>query len=117
MLLEKKPDVILLDDAFQHRKVKAGLNILLTTFGDLYIDDYVLPTGNLREFRVGVNRAQVVVVTKCPANLSKEKQDKIEALENRSASEKTAQKREERLLSSTIYELGLAIMQNRLKER
>jgi len=47
----------------------------------------------------------------------KEKQDKIEALESRSASERTAQKREERLLSSTIYELGLAIMQNRLKER
>jgi len=46
----------------------------------------------------------------------KEKHDKIEALEMRSAAEKTAQKREERLLSSSIYELGLAIMQQRLKE-
>lgn len=58
----------------------------------------------------------LVALQECKAKL-KEKQDKIEALENRSASEKTAQKREERLLSSALYELGLAIMQNRLKER
>jgi protein HOOK3 len=58
----------------------------------------------------------LVALQECKAKL-REKQDKIEALENRSQSEKTSQKREERLLSSTIYELGLAIMQNRLKER
>ena len=58
----------------------------------------------------------LVALQECKAKL-KEKHDKIEALEMRSASEKTAQKREERLLSSTIYELGLAIMQQRLKER
>ncbi len=58
----------------------------------------------------------LVALQECKAKL-KEKQDKVEALENRSSSEKTAQKREERLLSSTIYELGLAIMQDRLKER
>jgi protein HOOK3 len=58
----------------------------------------------------------LVALQECKAKL-KEKQDKIEILEGRSATEKTAQKREERLLSSTIYELGLAIMQNRLKER
>lgn len=58
----------------------------------------------------------LVALQECKAKL-REKQDKIEALENRSASEKNAQKREERLLSSTIYELGLAIMQNRLKDR
>mmetsp|Transcript_1494 Transcript_1494/g.2979 ORF Transcript_1494/g.2979 Transcript_1494/m.2979 type:complete len:591 (+) Transcript_1494:281-2053(+) len=58
----------------------------------------------------------LVALQECKAKL-KEKQDKIEILESRSATEKTAQKREERLLSSTIYELGLAIMQNRLKER
>jgi len=58
----------------------------------------------------------LVALQECKAKL-REKQDKIEALESRSQSEKTAQKREERLLSSTIYELGLAIMQNRLKER
>jgi protein HOOK3 len=58
----------------------------------------------------------LVALQECKAKL-KEKQDKIEILESRSATEKTAQKREERLLSSTIFELGLAIMQNRLKER
>mmetsp|Transcript_9049 Transcript_9049/g.12834 ORF Transcript_9049/g.12834 Transcript_9049/m.12834 type:complete len:587 (-) Transcript_9049:56-1816(-) len=58
----------------------------------------------------------LVALQECKAKL-KEKQDKIEALEGRSSSEKTAQKREERLLSATIYELGLAIMQNRLKDR
>ncbi|MCL4123956.1 UNVERIFIED_CONTAM: hypothetical protein GTU68_052690 [Idotea baltica] len=47
--LKEKPDVILLDDAYQHRKVAAGLNILLTPYDDLYVDDKMLPTGNLRE--------------------------------------------------------------------
>ena len=46
---EHNPDLVLLDDAFQHRKVKAGLNILLTKYDDLYEDDFMLPTGNLRE--------------------------------------------------------------------
>ena len=72
-----KPEIILLDDAYQHRKVKAGFYILLTAFGDLYADDFMLPTGNLRESRSGVNRANIVVVTKCPKNLSDEKQDEI----------------------------------------
>jgi len=58
----------------------------------------------------------LVALQECKAKL-KEKQDKIEVLESRSATEKTAQKREERLLSSTIFELGLSIMQNRLKDR
>jgi predicted nucleic acid-binding Zn-ribbon protein len=58
----------------------------------------------------------LVALQECKTKL-KEKQDKIEILEQRSNSERTAQKREERLLSSTIFELGLAIMQNRLKER
>jgi 6-pyruvoyl-tetrahydropterin synthase len=58
----------------------------------------------------------LVALQECKTKL-KEKQDKIEILESRSASERTAQKREERLLSSTLYELGLAIMQNKLKER
>mmetsp|Transcript_16871 Transcript_16871/g.38963 ORF Transcript_16871/g.38963 Transcript_16871/m.38963 type:complete len:593 (-) Transcript_16871:198-1976(-) len=58
----------------------------------------------------------LVALQECKAKL-KEKQDKIELLESRSATEKSSQKREERLLSSTIFELGLSIMQNRLKER
>lgn len=58
----------------------------------------------------------LVALQECKTKL-KEKQDKIEALESRSSSEKTAQKREERLTSSLVYELGLSIMQQRLKER
>ena len=72
-----KPEVILLDDAYQHRKVKAGLYVLLTAYGDLYADDYMLPVGNLRELRRGATRAKMVVVTKCPANLSIEEQNEI----------------------------------------
>jgi tetraacyldisaccharide 4'-kinase len=72
-----KPEVILLDDAFQHRRVKAGFYIMLTSFGDLYSDDFMLPTGSLREFRSGAKRANVVIVTKCPATLSVEEQNEI----------------------------------------
>jgi len=75
--LPEKPEVILLDDAFQHRKVKAGFYVLLTSYGDLYSDDFMLPTGNLRECRSGAKRANVVIVTKCPANLSLEEQNII----------------------------------------
>jgi tetraacyldisaccharide 4'-kinase len=74
-----KPEIILLDDAFQHRKVKAGFYILLTSYGDLYSDDFMLPTGNLRESRNGVKRANVIIVTKCPTNLSLDEQNKIKA--------------------------------------
>lgn len=75
------PDIILLDDGFQHRKVKAGLNILLTTYDKLYIDDIVLPTGNLREPRSGSKRAHIIVVTKSPDNLGdNEKMDIIKRL-------------------------------------
>lgn len=75
--LKNAPEIILLDDAFQHRKLKAGFNILLTSYNDFYIDDVMLPTGNLRENRKGAIRAQVIVVTKCPSNLSDEEQQKI----------------------------------------
>ena len=78
-LLSQKniPEVILLDDAYQHRKVKAGLYILLTAYGDIYANDYLLPTGNLRESRNGAQRAAIVVVTKCPKNLSTSEQIRI----------------------------------------
>lgn len=72
-----KPEVILLDDAFQHRKVKAGFYILLTSYNELYSDDFLLPTGNLRENRGGAKRANVIIVTKCPTDLSIDKQLKI----------------------------------------
>ena len=77
MALQNPPEVVLLDDAFQHRKIKAGLHILLTAFDDLFTDDILLPTGNLREPREGAKRADIIVVTKCPQDLSEEKKQKI----------------------------------------
>ena len=75
--LSNKPDVILLDDAFQHRKVKAGFYILLTAYDDLFCDDYILPFGNLREPSSGKKRADMIIVTKCPNDLSELAQQKI----------------------------------------
>ncbi|WP_298370762.1 tetraacyldisaccharide 4'-kinase [uncultured Lutibacter sp.] len=75
--LNNPPDVVLLDDAFQHRKVEGGLNILLTPYNDLYIDDSLLPAGNLRENTSGAKRAQIIIVTKCPNSLSEVEQFQI----------------------------------------
>jgi len=68
--LEDKPNVILLDDAFQHRKVKAGFYILLTTYSELFCEDYILPFGNLREPSFAKKRANMIIVTKCPVAIS-----------------------------------------------
>lgn len=75
--LKEPPDVIILDDAFQHRQVSAGLNVLLTSYDNLYGRDQMLPSGNLREPKSGANRAQIIVVTKCPPDLKKEEKKKI----------------------------------------
>jgi tetraacyldisaccharide 4'-kinase len=75
--IEHSPDIILLDDAFQHRKVKAGLNILLTTYDRLYVNDFSLPTGDLREPKSGAKRADIIVVTKCPSSLNSDEKNRI----------------------------------------
>ena len=62
-------DVILLDDAFQHRYVKPGINILLVDYHRLIIYDKLLPAGRLREPQSGKNRADIVIITKCPKDL------------------------------------------------
>jgi tetraacyldisaccharide 4'-kinase len=71
-LLHDKPDtqVILLDDAFQHRWVKAGFNILLTDYNNLYTRDWFLPTGDLRDQPKSARRADIIVVTKCAPDIS-----------------------------------------------
>ncbi|MGE5108829.1 MAG: tetraacyldisaccharide 4'-kinase, partial [Sphingobacteriales bacterium] len=71
-LLQDKPgtQVIILDDAFQHRAVNAGLNILLTDYNNLYTRDFYLPTGDLRDVKSSAKRASIIVVTKCPPELS-----------------------------------------------
>ena len=71
-ILHDKPDtrVIILDDAYQHRWVKAGYNILLTEFNNLYTQDWFLPTGDLRDQHKSARRADIIVITKCPPELS-----------------------------------------------
>ena len=67
---EPQTELIILDDAFQHREVVAGFNILLTSYNDLYIDDFFLPTGNLRDEKRSATRVDIIVVTKCPPTLT-----------------------------------------------
>lgn len=70
--------VILLDDAFQHRAVKAGLSILLTEYNAPFTEDYLLPAGRLREPRSGYERADLIVVTKCPETLNDKDRERLE---------------------------------------
>jgi tetraacyldisaccharide 4'-kinase len=71
LLKDHNLDVILLDDAYQHRQVKASHYILLTSYDQLYVNDYLLPSGNLRESRKGARRAKTIIVTKCPSSITK----------------------------------------------
>ena len=64
---ENPPQIILLDDAYQHRKIKPGLNILLTDYYNLYKNDRLVPAGNLRDIKKAADRAKIVVVTKSPS--------------------------------------------------
>ena len=77
--LEKlvNPEVVLLDDAFQHRKVTAGYYVLLTDYNHLFADDYILPFGNLREPSMGKKRANLIIVTKCPNDITDLAKEKI----------------------------------------
>jgi len=78
-LLHDRPqtEAILLDDAFQHRQVRAGLNILLTEQNNLFTQDFYLPTGDLRDLKSSYKRADAIVVTKCKPDLSIEEKEKI----------------------------------------
>ncbi len=66
MRLEKTPEVILLDDAYQHRKIKPGLNILLTEYFNIYKNDALVPAGHLRDVKSAAKRADIIIVTKSP---------------------------------------------------
>ena len=70
-LLELVPclQLVVLDDAYQHRYILAGLSILLTDYSNLYSRDTLLPAGGLREWRSGCTRANIIVVTKCPVDM------------------------------------------------
>ena len=64
------PQLIILDDVFQHRAIKPSINILLTEYSHPYFNDHILPYGDLREFKKARFRANIVIVTKCPAKLN-----------------------------------------------
>jgi len=78
-LLHDRPEtkVIILDDAFQHRSVKAGLNILLTDYNNLFTRDFYLPTGDLRDLKSSYKRAEIIVVTKCKKDLEEVEKQKL----------------------------------------
>lgn len=82
------PQVVLLDDAYQHRRIRPAVNILLTEYNDPYFKDFILPFGNLREGRRGSRRADIIVVTKCPKDISDiERQRFIKRLKAREGQE------------------------------
>lgn len=79
-ILDQHPDtnLILLDDAFQHRRVTPDFQILLTDFNNLFTRDLLLPAGRLRESRTGASRADIIVVTKCPPKITADRMIEIE---------------------------------------
>jgi len=74
---EIEDSVYILDDAFQHRSIKPGLSVLLTEYEKLFTQDSILPLGNLREHKKGAERADIIVVSKCPSLLSVVKKNAI----------------------------------------
>ena len=78
-ILNDRPEteIIILDDAFQHRQVAAGLNILLTECDNLYTRDFLLPAGRLRDEKKSSYRADIIVVTKCNKNLSQQQRQQV----------------------------------------
>lgn len=78
-IMKNRPhtQVVLLDDAFQHRSVRPGLNILLTEFHHPFTKDYLLPSGRLREWRSAYQRADVIIVTKCPDDITEEERNQL----------------------------------------
>lgn len=78
-LLHDRPQTqaIILDDAFQHRSIKAGLNIILTDYNNLFTRDFYLPTGDLRDLKSSYKRADIIIVTKCKDDLSAIEKQKL----------------------------------------
>ena len=78
-LMDDKPEIqaIILDDAFQHRSIIAGLNILLTECNNLFTRDFYLPTGDLRDLKSSYKRAEIIVVTKCKHDISADEKNEI----------------------------------------
>ncbi len=78
-ILQSHPDtnLILLDDAYQHLSVQAGFYVLLSTYRQPFYHDFLIPSGNLREFRNGARRANAIVISKCPETITEAEKEKI----------------------------------------
>lgn len=75
--IDLPPEVYLLDDAFQHRRTRAGFNILLTAYDKLYCDDYLVPAGTLRDIRRAARRADLIMVSKAPDHLDEQQKAEV----------------------------------------
>lgn len=110
-LLTKFPlDAIVLDDAYQHRSLDSDFKILLTDYSNRYSKDFLLPAGDLRESSINAKRAKIIVVTKCPDNLSEEEKAKI-------TKELRVKKHQEIIFSKIEYSDTLHHIENDIKLR
>jgi tetraacyldisaccharide 4'-kinase len=91
---EAPPSIILLDDVFQHRSIHCGLSIMVSDFNNLYVRDYLMPMGTLREHRSGFLRADVIIITKTP--------DKITPVEMRAILKDITSKAHQRIFFSYL---------------
>ncbi len=92
--------LFVLDDAFQHRKLKCSLNIVLSKFDEPFYSDCIFPVGNLREPKAGIKRANIIIITKCPYNLDTYKKNSILKKINPSINQKV-------FFSTIIYDIFL----------
>jgi len=106
---EEENYVYLLDDAFQHRSIRAGLNIIITDFNKLYVDDYLLPLGRLRENKSNASRADIIIVSKCPASISETEKNRIKTKIN-------PEKYQIVFFSSMVYQNIYSIFNNHIIE-
>jgi tetraacyldisaccharide 4'-kinase len=109
-LIESIPELelIVLDDVFQHRAITPGLMVLLTAYGDLYVNDYVMPAGMLREQRANASNADIIVVTKCP--------NEIGVFEQRSIIERLSPKPHQKVFfASEKYGNPISISESKLQ--
>lgn len=73
----RETQVVLMDDGFQHLPIKPGYSIILTDYSNLFYNDWLMPSGTLREFRSAYKRAQCIIITKCPPTLSETEKQEI----------------------------------------
>jgi len=79
VIVQFSPDVILLDDAWQHRKIQSGFHLLLSPYNQPFYHDYVFPAGNLRDSRKSAKRADIVLVTKSPSVIEADRENSIKS--------------------------------------